>query len=119
MSILSRRVLQLPLYRGLCTLENVRQKTLATTILGRFPPVEFAFAYGSGISAQAGNRGKGNMLDLVFAVEDSAAWHHSNMLRNSDDYSFLRHGGGGFLAKFQDVGGAHIYYNTLVPFDNR
>lgn len=51
-------------------------------ILRHFPPVQHAFAYGSGVFDQpdlysAADRasGAGPMVDFIFAVEDPAEWH--------------------------------------------
>lgn len=66
------------------------------TVLASFPPVQHAFAYGSGVfkqpglydgqpeasaevptAAAAGAAGTGDrpMLDFIFAVDDPVAWH--------------------------------------------
>lgn len=65
-----------------------------TSILKHFPPVEHAFAYGSGVfdqpdlytSAQRAS-GAGPMIDLILLVKDPLAWHQevlhgSNLLNN-------------------------------------
>ena len=51
-----------------------------SAFLKTLPVVQHAFAYGSGIFPQkglyeSGGRGKGPMLDFIFAVEDPEAWH--------------------------------------------
>lgn len=56
-----------------------RAKELSA-FLKTLPVVQHAFAYGSGIFPQkglyeSGGRGKGPMLDFIFAVEDPEAWH--------------------------------------------
>lgn len=63
------------------------------TVLASFPPVQHAFAYGSGVFKQPGlyeghpevsaegptaaakSPGSRPMLDFIFAVDDPAAWH--------------------------------------------
>lgn len=51
------------------------------TVLHDLPPVQFAFAYGSGVFHQPGlyDRASGNslppMIDLMFAVQDPEIWH--------------------------------------------
>ena len=56
------------------------------------------------------------MIDLVFAVPDSAAWHSENLARNPSHYSLLaRAAPRGAVPALQERSGAHIYYNTLVP----
>ena len=50
-------------------------------ILVSFPPVQHAFAYGSGVFKQPGlynekmHPGEGPMTDLIFAVDDPFQWH--------------------------------------------
>lgn len=50
-------------------------------LLEQFPPVQHAFAYGSGVFKQPGlyaekvQPGEGPMTDLIFAVDDPLAWH--------------------------------------------
>eukprot|EP01031_Cornospumella_fuschlensis_P042855 gene42855-52365_t len=49
-------------------------------LLPIFPPVEFAFSYGSGAVQQGGYQYQKNvaelpMLDIILVVEDSEAWH--------------------------------------------
>lgn len=81
-------------------------------LLSHFPPVDFAFAYGSGVVQQedymdiSSNTGKKNfsdlpMLDLVFAVSDPVAWHRENMEKNPHHYSGLRFLGPNVIAKIQ------------------
>lgn len=56
-----------------------RAKELSA-FLQTLPVVQHAFAYGSGIFTQkglyeSGGKGKGPMLDFIFAVEDPTRWH--------------------------------------------
>ena len=54
-------------------------------VLGDFPPVSYAFAYGSGVFRQRNYSDKqvsSAMTDVVLAVEDPAAWHAENLTRN-------------------------------------
>jgi hypothetical protein len=44
------------------------------------------------------------MIDLVFAVDDSAAWHQDNLRRNPGDYSFLKYLGADNVADIQACG---------------
>lgn len=51
-----------------------------SAFLKTLPVVQHAFAYGSGIFPQkglyeSGGKGKGPMLDFIFAVEDPESWH--------------------------------------------
>ncbi|KGL79128.1 Mitochondrial translocator assembly and maintenance protein 41, partial [Tinamus guttatus] len=59
-----------------------------------------------------------NMLDFVFAVDDSVTWHMMNLLKNRSHYSFLKVLGPKQISNIQSYG-AGIYYNTLVPCNGR
>ncbi|XP_019392570.1 PREDICTED: phosphatidate cytidylyltransferase, mitochondrial isoform X2 [Crocodylus porosus] len=91
-------------------------------ILAHFPQeLSLAFAYGSGVFRQAGaaaGLSANNMLDFVFAVDDSVTWHMMNLLKNKSHYSFLKFLGPKQISNIQNCG-AGIYYNTLVPFHGR
>jgi hypothetical protein len=95
-------------------------QSLLSSIAQSFPETSLAFAYGSGVFAQPGAQKPGAeppMVDLVFVVEDSYAWHSANLRRHSAHYSALRLLGPGFLARVQELG-AGIFYNTSVPWLN-
>ncbi|XP_028574738.1 phosphatidate cytidylyltransferase, mitochondrial isoform X5 [Podarcis muralis] len=91
-------------------------------ILAHFPQeLSLAFAYGSGVFQQAGASAAetgNNMLDFVFAVDDSVTWHMMNLLKNRNHYSFLKYFGPKPISNVQNYG-AGIYYNTLVPCNGR
>ncbi|XP_059571919.1 phosphatidate cytidylyltransferase, mitochondrial isoform X3 [Alligator mississippiensis] len=91
-------------------------------ILAHFPQeLSLAFAYGSGVFRQAGaaaGLSANDMLDFVFAVDDSVTWHMMNLLKNKSHYSFLKFLGPKQISNIQNYG-AGIYYNTLVPFHGR
>ncbi|XP_037242123.1 phosphatidate cytidylyltransferase, mitochondrial [Falco biarmicus] len=91
-------------------------------VLAHFPQeLSLAFAYGSGVFRQAGasaGHGENNMLDFVFAVDDSVTWHMMNLLKNRSHYSFLKVFGPKQISSIQNYG-AGIYYNTLVPCNGR
>ncbi|NXW06910.1 TAM41 protein, partial [Fregetta grallaria] len=91
-------------------------------VLAHFPQeLSLAFAYGSGVFRQAGaspGHGENNMLDFVFAVDDSVTWHMMNLLKNRSHYSFLKVFGPKQISSIQSYG-AGIYYNTLVPCNGR
>lgn len=55
-------------------------------ILKRFPPMTWAFGYGSGVFRQS-NHSSHNMIDLIFVVDDLERWHADNIARNPLDYS--------------------------------
>ncbi|KAJ6668139.1 hypothetical protein lerEdw1_015516 [Lerista edwardsae] len=91
-------------------------------ILAHFPQeLSLAFAYGSGVFQQAGasaGESGSNMLDFIFAVDDSVTWHMLNLLKNRNHYSFLKYFGPKPITNIQNCG-AGIYYNTLVPCNGR
>ncbi|XP_015680097.1 phosphatidate cytidylyltransferase, mitochondrial [Protobothrops mucrosquamatus] len=91
-------------------------------ILAHFPQeLSLAFAYGSGVFQQAGSSAaptEHNMLDFVFAVDDSTTWHAMNLSKNRSHYSFLKYFGTKSICNIQSYG-AGIYYNTLVPCNGR
>ncbi|KAI4895474.1 hypothetical protein NFI96_002135 [Prochilodus magdalenae] len=92
-------------------------------ILAQFPQdISLAFAYGSGVFKQAGTTqgqmGK-NMLDFVFAVDDPVTWHTMNLMENRKHYSFLKYLGPKHISSIQNDYGAGVYFNTLVPSDER
>lgn len=91
-------------------------------ILLRFPQnLSFSFAYGSGVKKQLLNvsqKGKRNMIDLVYCVENSAKWHEDNLAQNPSHYSFIKYFGHNFISKFQENSGAKVYFNTLVNIDD-
>ncbi|XP_065074823.1 phosphatidate cytidylyltransferase, mitochondrial [Ochlerotatus camptorhynchus] len=88
-------------------------------ILSRFPPnVTFCFAYGSGVKQQLGydaSQKKKNMIDLIYTVDNAHRWHASNLERNPEHYSGLKHLGSNFIAKYQESFGAKVFFNTLIP----
>eukprot|EP00605_Chrysophyceae_sp_TOSAG23-4_P002969 GSChrysophyteH1.ASY1.ANO1.3271.1 assembled CDS len=87
-------------------------------LLQRFPSVRFAFAYGSGAIEQAGYSQKyasvsdGPMLDMIFAVDDPAAWHLENKRQNPSHYTSLITE---LIAHFQENYGASVWFNAMVP----
>lgn len=92
-------------------------------LLSEFPPVEFAFAYGSAVFRQLGYddlQQRDAMTDLVFAVPDARSWHAENMERNRAHYSTVASAmGPGGVASVQEGFGAGIYYNALVRIQGR
>uniref|UniRef100_A0A8C9Y9F3 Phosphatidate cytidylyltransferase, mitochondrial n=1 Tax=Sander lucioperca TaxID=283035 RepID=A0A8C9Y9F3_SANLU len=92
-------------------------------ILSQFPQdISLAFAYGSGVFKQHGtNQGQmdKNMLDFVFAVDDPVTWHTMNLLQNRKHYSILKLLGPTMISSIQNEHGASVYYNTLVPVEER
>ncbi|ESO91945.1 hypothetical protein LOTGIDRAFT_217112 [Lottia gigantea] len=90
-------------------------------ILPSFPKgIEMAFSYGSAVFQQEGHPSKDkNMLDFVFVVEDPLVWHQENLEMNRSHYSFLKLFGAKKIANIQEKFGAGVYFNTLIPFENR
>ncbi|KAK7505411.1 hypothetical protein BaRGS_00003156 [Batillaria attramentaria] len=79
-----------------------------------------AFAYGSGVYQQEGHPDMShNMLDFVIVVDDAKTWHKENLKLNRHHYSFLKYTGSHSIAYLQNNFGAGVYFNTLVPFEDR
>jgi len=93
------------------------------SLLDAFPPVDFAFAYGSAVVPQANYTAaqrEAAMVDLVFAVDAPAAWHDANLAVHGAHYSAAGWvGGGAGAAALQERWGAGIYYNPLVRVRGR
>ena len=98
-------------------MQHPAQLLYQTTLRKAFPPVQFAFAYGSAVFQQHG-RAKGKMLDLIFVVDDPTSWHQANMAYNPHHYSFMRFFGPRTIRKVQRYS-AGVYYNTLVTVDSQ
>jgi mitochondrial translocator assembly and maintenance protein 41 len=80
--------------------------------------IKMAFAYGSAVFKQLSNNSSNvdpAMIDLVLVVEDSLAFHRSNLSANSSHYSFLKWLGAEAITHIQNEWGAQCYYNTLIP----
>ena len=94
---------------------------LTKIVADLFPPVTVAFAYGSAVIPQAGSAPQGGeMLDLIFVVEDAQAWHTDNLRRNRDHYSHPWPAlGASAIAAVQEDYGAGLWYNTLVPLPSK
>lgn len=92
-------------------------------ILEQFPGgIQMAFAYGSGVFKQEGQSDaqvKGNMIDLIFVVDDSYSWHYKNMKQNGKHYSFLKFLGAKQVSNIQEKYGAAVYFNTKVQCAGR
>lgn len=90
-------------------------------LVSSFPSgISLAFAYGSGAFHQKSHvRKEENMLDLIFAVNDSFVWHEQNMQINPTHYSALQHLGPGLVTRVQQDCGARVYYNSLVKHRGR
>ncbi len=91
----------------------------AEELLNQFPPVEYAFAYGSGAITQGGydyNQDPASlpMIDMVFVVEDSVAWHSMNMKLNPNHYTPLISLNPTSVAYIQDNFGGNLWYNVGI-----
>lgn len=85
-------------------------------VLGDFPPVSYAFAYGSGVFRQRNYSDKqvsSAMTDVVLAVDDPAAWHAENLTRNREHYSGLAWFGPSAIAAVQRRG-TGLYFNPYA-----
>merc|ERR1712166_78812 len=89
------------------------------SIVGHFPPMEFAMAYGSGVFTQKGySATQRPMIDFIFGVQDPKEWHEENLKSNGEHYALLGSlGGAGCVTAFQRFGGQHIYYHPFVEVD--
>ena len=82
--------------------------------------LQFAVAYGSGVMQQEGySKNDRPMVDLIFAVNNSAAWHRRNIEENPRDYSFLRYFGANAVTGVQRHFASGVYYNPYVDFQGQ
>lgn len=99
---------------------NLTKPDVFQRVIGRFPPgIQMAFAYGSGVFQQTGQDKSKNMLDFIIVVDNAHTWHAENLKVNKSHYSFLSTFGPKVISKIQEKYGAGIYFNTLVPFEER
>jgi len=89
-------------------------------ILTYFPPVDFAFAYGSAIFPQEGYKADEKLVaDFIYAVNSPDEWHKMNIERNPSHYALgMRLLGHKYITHLQNDYGASIYFNTLVPMED-
>ncbi|KAF9741493.1 hypothetical protein PMIN06_007322 [Paraphaeosphaeria minitans] len=104
-------------------------------ILKQFPPITYAFAYGSGVFPQSDStasrithsphpnppeailkwqKGGGKMIDFVFTTRFSQHFHSLNLREHRDHYSFLGRLGSGVVSQVQDNYGAGVYFNPYI-----
>ena len=104
-------------------------------ILRQFPPVTYAFAYGSGVFPQSAatasrtsqsphpnapeailkwQKGGGKMIDFILTPRFSQHFHSLNLREHRDHYSFLGSLGSGVVSHVQDKYGAGAYFNPYV-----
>ena len=82
--------------------------------------MEFAFGYGSKVFSQGNNdKSEQSQIDMIYAVRNSIDWHNENLIKNSNDYSILKYGGGKIINTVNNWG-AGVYFNPFVqvPVDN-
>lgn len=91
-------------------------------LLAQFPPVEFAFAYGSGAVTQGGydydkvKKADLPMLDVIMIVDDSLRWHRENLERNPHHYTpLLPFMSAAQVTYVQEQIPAQFWFNTYVP----
>ncbi|KAH9864123.1 hypothetical protein J1614_010057 [Plenodomus biglobosus] len=104
-------------------------------ILRKFPPITYAFAYGSGVFPQSAatasrttqsphpnapeailkwQKGGGKMIDFILTPRFSQHFHSLNLREHRDHYSFLGSLGSGVISHVQDKYGAGAYFNPYV-----
>lgn len=104
-------------------------------ILRQFPPVTYAFAYGSGVFPQSAStaslttesphpnppeailkwqKGGGKMIDFILTPRYSQHFHSLNLREHRDHYSFLGSLGSGVVSHVQDGYGAGVYFNPYI-----
>ena len=110
-------------------------KRALRAILRRFPPVTYAFAYGSGVFPQSAatasrttqsphpnppeailkwQKGGGKMVDFILTPRFSQHFHSLNLREHRDHYSFLGSLGSGVVSHVQEKYGAGAYFNPSV-----
>lgn len=107
-------------------------------ILRKFPPITYAFAYGSGVFPQSDasasritqsphphppeailkwQKGGGKMIDFILATRYTDHFHSLNLARHRDHYSFLGALGSGMVSHINDSYGAGVYFNPYINVD--
>lgn len=90
-------------------------------LLGHYPTMVAAFAYGSGVVEQGGydysavDPSQLPMLDMIFIVEDSTVWHTENMKLNPGHYTSMIAFNPAVVAAVQDNLGAYVWFNAYIP----
>jgi len=100
---------------------NQDAASLLTDMLDTLPPVQHAFAYGSGIFKQPGaaalQEGAACQLDLMLAVDFPRRWHEANLRQNPKHYRGATAWGAGATVAVADGVGVGVHFNTHVPFN--
>lgn len=85
-------------------------------LLDQFPPVSFAFAYGSGVVEQTNNECDENtLIDIILVVDNSFEWHTLNKALNPYDYTPALPLGITGITYIQEKFKSHIWYNVYIP----
>ncbi|CCH58341.1 hypothetical protein TBLA_0A05480 [Henningerozyma blattae CBS 6284] len=101
----------------LIKLDNETEHQLAGIVNSFDAPIQYSFAYGSGIFKQAGYSEKHKpQIDIILAVSDTNQFHSINLQQNSNHYSTLKYFNGTLINKFQNLG-AGIYFNPFVTIN--
>lgn len=92
--------------------------------LDSMPPVDFAFAYGSGVFSQPlHTRVRSNeapMVDYIFGVSSPVDWHAKNLEQNPRHYSsWLAWFGGRGVSNVAENLGAGVHFNAFVPWKDK
>ncbi|KAF2642516.1 mitochondrial import protein-like protein mmp37 [Massarina eburnea CBS 473.64] len=104
-------------------------------ILRQFPPITYAFAYGSGVFPQTDatasrvthsphpnppeailkwQKGGGKVIDFVLATRFSQHFHSLNLREHRDHYSFVGSMGSAVVSHVQEGYGAGVYFNPYI-----
>lgn len=107
-------------------------------IVRKFPAVNYAFAYGSGVFPQSDatasrvtqsphpnppeailkwQKGGGKMIDFIIATRFTQHFHSLNLSKHKNHYSFLGHLGSAVVSRVQDNYGAGVYFNPYIDIN--
>ena len=92
---------------------------LGSLVKHNFPTqhIKYACGYGSAVFKQANYQqdDKEQVIDALFVVEDSHAFHKENMRQNSGHYSFYTKRVPVGVTNWVNNSGSMIYFNPLIP----
>ena len=86
-------------------------------LLKVFPPIRHAFAYGSSILSKTPDPTR--QLDFIFIVDDSVAWHQTNLAENPGHYSNKARALGAEAIAKSAAGAAGFHYNPYVTLGDK
>ncbi|EFJ15740.1 hypothetical protein SELMODRAFT_118018 [Selaginella moellendorffii] len=86
--------------------------------LQALPPVQFAFAYGSGVFRQREiSESSDRTVDYILGVSSPAQWHSQNIEMNPSHYSsWIAHFGGKAVADAACILGVGVHFNPFVEW---